>query len=302
MEKNILIIDDEKDQAEGLFKGLSSALPDYSFEWHSEAGNIKSAIENRFYTLAIVDIRMDKYDFDGIEIIKEIFKINPFAKVIIVSAYKDEYFGKLKDLVLTGNVVDVLDKEQFKSLIEKLSLIIKSYYDSVDNDPSEINKALMQNYADAKNEIDTYKKGIRFEHFISLLFQSFGYKEIIKRVKDQSLNEVDLIIRNETEDTFLNKFGKYILVECKNKPNTAVTKNDFILFSSKLKNTNGLAELGIIATSGYISWNTYIEAVRGSEGYRKILFISNPEIERLIKSSEKKEEFKKLIDEQVKDN
>ena len=302
MEKNIIIIDDVKDQAEGLYKGLSVALPGYSFEWHSDADEIKSAIENRFYTLAIVDIRMDEYEFDGIEIIKEIFKINPFAKVIIVSAFKDEYFGRLKELVLSGKILDILDKEQFKILVDKLRTIIQSYYAEIDSDPSEINKALMQNYADAKNEKDTYKKGVRFEHFISLLFQSFGYKEIIKRNKDRSLNEVDLIIRNETEDSFLNKFGKYILIECKNKPENAVSKNDFIVFMSKLKNTNGLAELGIIATTGYISRNTYIEAVRESGGERKILFISNPEIERLIRSSEKREEFKKLIDEQVKDN
>jgi DNA-binding NarL/FixJ family response regulator len=302
MEKNVLIIDDEKDQAEGLDKLLSAALPKFNFEAYSSEEDIKFAIEHRYYSLAIVDLRMDKYAMDGIQLIKEIFKINPFAKVIIVSAFKDEYFGKLKEVMLTGKVVDIFEKEQIKVLTAKLADSIQAYYEKLDKDPSEINNALQQYYAEAKNESDTYKKGERFEHFISLLFQSFGYREITKRVKDKSLNEIDLIIRNETADIFLNKFGKYILVECKNKPMDAVTKNDFIVFAEKLKNTNGLAELGIIATSGYISRNTYYEAIRTSGESRKILFISNPEIEQLIRATDKKEEFKRLIDSQVKDN
>ena len=73
-------------------------------------------------------------------------------------------------------------------------------------------------------------------------------------------------------------------------------------FLNKLRNTNGLAELGIIATSGYISWNTYYEAIRTSGEPNKVIFISNPEIEKLIQAGDKKNEFKRLIDSQVKDN
>ncbi len=302
MEKTILIIDDQADQAEGLYKLLSEELPHFNFLWSSAEKDILHSIEHKFYSLAIVDIRMDTYDFDGIKIINDIFTINPFAKVIVLSAFKDEYFGSLKDLMLTGKIVDIFEKEQFKTLVTKLKSAIENYYSKVDEDPSEINNALLEHYAETKNLIDTYKKGERFERFISLLFQSFGYKEITKRVKDKTLNEVDLIIRNETQDTFLNKFGKYILIECKNKPDEKISKNDFIVFLSKLRHTNGLAELGIIATSGYISWTTYYEAIRESAEARKIIFMSNPEIEQLIKASDKLEQFKKLIDSQVKDN
>jgi CheY-like chemotaxis protein len=302
MEKTVIILDDEKAQAEGLSIALGRSLPDCSFEAYFTEKEIDRAIEERFYTLAIVDIRMDKFAFNGIALVERIFELNPFSKVLIISAFKDEYFLKLKEILMTGKVIDVLEKEPLSEWTPKLSKIVSDYFIKLDNDPSEINKALLQYYADAKNESDTYKKGERFEHFVSLLFQSFGYKEIKKRVKDKSLNEVDLIIRNETDDLFLNKFGKYILIECKNKPQSKVSKNDFIVFSSKLKNTNGLAELGIIATSGYIAWTTYYEAVRASSEARKILFLSNPEFERLINADDKREEFKRIMDKQVKDN
>ena len=302
MRKNVIIIDDVKDQAEGLSKGLSKLMPNYTFEnYHSEQ-DILDAIENRFFSLAIIDIRMDGFAFDGIDLAKKIFEVNPFSHVIIVSAFKDEYFPRLKDLLMTGKVVDIQDKEGFDTWLPKLNKTIESYYENIEKDPSEINNALLQFYSEAKNEIDTYRKGEKFEHFMSLMFQSIGFNQVLKRVKDQSLNEVDLIIRNDIEDSFISKFGKYILVECKNMPITKVNKNDFIVFQNKLKNTNGLAELGIIATTGFITRNTYIEAIRESGESRKILFLSNPEIEKLIKADNKLSTFKNLIDNQVKDN
>ena len=245
---------------------------------------------------------MDDFSIDGIGLAEKIFEVNPFANVIIVSAFKDEYFLRLKDLLLTGKIVDIQDKEDFTIWLPKLKETIETYYKKIDKDPSEINNALLQYYSEAKNETNTYSKGEKFEHFMSLMFQSIGFNQVLKRVKDQSLNEVDLIIRNDIEDNFINKFGKYILVECKNKPVEKINKNDFIVFQSKLKNTNGLAELGILATTGYITKNTYVEAVRESGEARKILFLSNPEIEKLIKADNKLSTFKNLIDQQVKDN
>jgi CheY-like chemotaxis protein len=302
MRKNVIIIDDVKDQAEGLAKGLSKLMPNYTFESYHSEQDILDAIENRFFSLAIIDIRMDGFAFDGIDLAKKIFEVNPFSNVIIVSAFKDEYFPRLKDLLITGKVVDIQDKEGFETWLPKLNKTIENYYKNIEKDPSEINNALLQFYSEAKNEIDTYRKGEKFEHFMSLMFQSIGFNQVLKRVKDQSLNEVDLIIRNDIEDSFISKFGKYILVECKNMPITKVNKNDFIVFQNKLKNTNGLAELGIIATTGFITRNTYIEAIRESSESRKILFLSNPEIEKLIKADNKLITFKNLIDNQVKDN
>lgn len=302
MRNSVLIIDDVKEQADGLSKALSSKVPNCSFESVYEEKAILDAIENRFYNLAIVDLRMDAFSFDGIYLINKIFEVNPFAKVLIVSAFKGEYFKKLKDLLLTGKVLDVLDKESFDIWIPKLQDIIITYFLDLEEDSSEINNALLQFYSETKNEKDTYLKGEKFEHFLSLIFQSIGFKQVIKRVIDKSRNETDLIIRNDIADSFLHKFGKYILIECKNKPEERVSKNDFIVFRSKVNNSNGLAELGILATSGYIAKTTYIEAIRNSQDNIKIIFLSNVEIEKLIKAENKLSEFKAIIDNQVKDN
>jgi DNA-binding NarL/FixJ family response regulator len=302
MKRSVLIIDDEQSQAEGLTKALSKEVANTSFSFASTEEDIIYAIENNYFSVALVDLRMDKYSFDGIALIKKIFEINPFAKIVIVSAFTGEYFSQIKDLFTTGKIIDVVEKIEFTAFTQKLKTIIEKYHSGIFENPSEINAALLEYYSQAKNEKDAFKKGEQFEHFVSLIFQSIGFNNVNKRVIDKSLNEVDLIIRNDIDDNFLSKFGKYILVECKNKPLDKVDKNTFIVFNSKLKNTNGLSELGVIATTGYITRNTYLEAIRESGEIRKVIFLSNPEFEKLILSKNKLDEFKRILDNQVKDN
>ena len=302
MNKNILIIDDEKIQVAGLKRILSKKIGDSNIFGASDETEILQIIESKFYNLAIVDLRMDEYQYDGTDIIEKIIQYNPFCKIIIVSAYISEFIPKINNLLKTGQIIAVSEKKAIETWSDELAKIINDYFDHISETPSELNSVLMNYYSDAKNTTDTYIKGKKFEYFVIALLGFIGYKEIRTRVIDKSRNEVDLIVRNEIDDTFLNKFGKYILVECKNYPETGVGKNEFIQFFSKLENTNGLAQLGILFTAGHIAKTTYSEAMRTSTKSHKIIFISNPEIYRLINAENIKGELKKIIDEQVKDN
>ncbi|MGL4853185.1 MAG: response regulator [Phocaeicola sp.] len=302
MKRSVLIIDDEKDQAIALHKSLKASLLDTEFSHASAEEEILEAVDNRYYSIAIVDLRMDKYEINGIGIIKRIFEVNPFAHIIIVSAFTGEYLLQLKDILTTGKVIDVIEKDVFSLFSDKIKNTVEEYHDKLFDDPSAVNDALLGYYSQAKNEEDTYRKGEQFEQFISLLFQSIGYSNISKRVIDRSRNEVDLIIRNEISDGFLNKFGKYILVECKNIPASKVDKNMFIIFNNKLKNTNMMAELGILATTGGITSTTYLEAIRTSGSTKKVIILSNTELLKLINSIDRLETFKTIMDAQVKDN
>ena len=135
-----------------------------------------------------------------------------------------------------------------------------------------------------------------------MLFNNIGFNNINKRIIDESRNEVDLIVRNDINDKFLEKFGKYFLIECKNIPASAVDKNMFIVFSHKLEHTANMSECGVIATTGNFTKTSYIEAVRESGKHKKIIFLSNIDFEEIITSDDRLEAFKKLIDKQVKDN
>ncbi len=183
-----------------------------------------------------------------------------------------------------------------------LKKIVMHYYDVLDENPQQISSALVNLYSEVKDEENTFLKGQRFENFVALLFQNIGFSEVLKRVKDKSMNEVDLIVRNDIDDKFLSKFGKYILIECKNKPTEKVGKNDFIVFQNKLSATNGLAELGFLFTTSSFARTAYIEALRESKGQVKVIFVDNPLIMLLLKSSNPRETLKRIIDDQVKDN
>lgn len=302
MIKSILIIDDERIQAESLSKSISKEKEYINSYVACEEKEILSSIESIFFDVAIVDLRMDNFSIDGFSIIEKIIKINPFSKIIIVSAYTQEYINQLKDILLTGKIIGIIEKKEYKQFLSEIIVSLSKFEETHYNDPSETAKALTSFYANAKNETNTYQKGIVFEQFVAILFSNMGFANINKRVLDKSRNEVDLVLRNEINDNFFSKFAPYILVECKNKPNDPVGKNDFIQFFSKLKNTNGLANLGFLITTGYIAKTTYVEAVRTSTESCKIIFLSNPEIERLINSTTPILELKKIIDDQVKDN
>jgi CheY-like chemotaxis protein len=300
--RKILVIDDEKPQAIALAKTIESVIPMSNVLNASAKEEIINYVENKFYNLAVIDIRMDAYDFNGISLARRILEINPYAKILFVSKFIPEYLDELTPLLQNGNVLGFSDKKiDYDEWGEELKNVILPYYKQLDSNPQSISTALINMYSELKDEENTYLKGSRFEDFISLLFQSIGFSEIVKRTRDKSLNEVDLIVRNEIDDPFLTKFGKYILIECKNHLDT-IDKNDFILFKSKLTATNGLAELGFFITTSSFKRTAYLEALRSSEGHHKIVFIDNSLLMRLMKSEDPREELKRIIDYQVKDN
>lgn len=302
MTHSILIIDDEPLQANNLAKALKKEKKYIDYHVATREQQIKESISDIYFDIAIVDLRMDEFSIDGFSIIRKIIEINPFANIIIVSAFTQEYLKEIQDILLSGKIIGLIEKTEFSTFVHEIVLAISKYEEHITKDPSETSKAFLNLYANAKNITDPHQKGVFFENFVSLFFSNMGFLHINKRIKDLSLNEVDLIIRNDIKDPFFSKFKPYILVECKNKPSDGVSKNDFIQFYSKLKNTNGLADLGFLITSGYIARTTYIEAVRNSQENIKIIFISNPEIEQLINSDYPLNELKKIIDNQVKDN
>lgn len=299
--KQILIIEDEAVQADALKKKLGEAFPDAEIVAFSKEAEIEKAISERFYNLVLLDIRMDGFNKNGIAFAKQILELNPFAKIIFVSRFLKEYMDYLNDFLKSGRVLAFSDKKEYDKWVDELKPMIQSYYEETEY-KNEVNKALLASYAAAKNENDTYKKGVMFEEFVTILFRNIGFTKILKRVKDKSLNEVDLIVRNDINDEFLSAFGQYILVECKNKPEENISKNDYILFKSKLENTGGLSNIGFLFTTSKMAKTAYIEAVRESHGTRKIFFVDDQCIYDLLNADDMKEKLKEIIDTQVKDN
>ena len=297
MNRSVLIIDDEELQARNLSEALKAELPncDFFYEWKEE--EIEKTIINNYFSVALVDLRMDRYQIDGFKIIDLITDVNPYSKIIAVSAYTDEYMKKLTDYMSEGKLLAVSDKESYDIWIPKLKDIIVGYFNKGIN-PITV-QVLEDSFAEAKNEKDAFKKGKMFEGFIVNLFRQMGFIHVESRKRDAASNELDLIIRNDIDDLFFSKFKRYFFVECKNKPESGIDKNDFIVFNNKVQSSYGNSDLGIMNTTGRIKKTVLQEALKESKFNYKIVFLSSPEILRLIHTPRMLDEFKEIIDEQV---
>lgn len=297
MKQSILIIDDEEVQARNLAEALSNELPDFDVVYASKEEDIQTTIVSRYFSIALIDLRMDNYMFDGCEIIEWISEINPYAKVIAVSAYTEEYILKLSSYMSEGKLLAISEKESYNTWIPKLKSIILGYEKR--STDSIVVKVLEESYANAKNESDTFLKGKMFEDFVVNLFRQMGFIHVETRKKDSALNEVDLIIRNDINDPFFSKFGRYIFVECKNKPEYGFDKNDFIVFNNKVLSSSGNCDLGVVFTTGKIKSTVYKEALKETKFDSKIVFLGSSEIMQLIHTPRMIDAFKEIIDFQV---
>lgn len=300
MSTSVLIIDDEKVQAQGLENRLNQTLSHASIRAVYEEKDIIAQIENWYFNIAIVDLRMDNFEIDGIFIIRKILTINPFAKIIVVSGYLNDYDEQL-EFLKTGRIIASIEKGDINAFTEKIIRAIKSVEADEEANPHLNQKTLESLYAEAKNEPKAYEKGEKFERFVSFMFGQMGFQHIQKRVIDVSRGEIDLVVRNEIDDLFFRKFKPYFFVECKNI-SEKVNRNQFTDFEKKVKYSNGMCNLGFLFTSNVFTEDVRKETLRTSGDDHKIIFIGQPEIAQLIRSNNMLQSLKSIIDTQVKDN
>lgn len=304
MSKHILIIDDEREQAESLAKLLEKEMgAGFSFEPLWEEAEIENAVNDRAFSVAVLDIRMDGMPFDGMKLFDKIIEQNSMARVVFVSAYLAEFNTQLNEAMATGNVLAVQPKAEksFDVFAREIAHSLRRFFTRQSDGQSENSKVLMAAYERAKNTVNSQEKGALFEEFLVSLFSQIGFGFIQKRVKDVT-SEVDLVLRNDLNDAFISKFGKYVFVEAKNRPSEPVNKNDLVAFRDKLNSSNHLAQLGILAVAHNVASTVRLQMLRDSREDGKILLLTNNELMRLIQADDKLYEFKKLIDEQIKDS
>lgn len=297
MNKSILIIDDQESQAKELSSALQTVLGDCSICHAYEEKDILTKVITRYYSVAIVDLRMERYNIDGFDVMDQIMIVNPYAKIIVVSAYLNKYMTRLSEYISKGAVLAISEKKELGVWIPELTQIINGYFNK------DINAFAIQIledlFAKAKNEQDASRKGRMFEEFVVGLFRQMGFVHIDTRVRDKACNEIDLIVRNDLNDPFFSKFGRYIFVECKNRPELGFSKNDFIVFNKKVSSSNGDSNFGVVFTTGHIKRTVFLEVLRESEKGIKILYLGSGEIAKLIHTPNMLDEFKEIIDQQV---
>ena len=168
---SVLIIDDEQTQVANLQRAILQDFPEGVSVFSAfEESDILQKIEYCYYDLAIVDLRMSDYSINGFQIIEKIKDINPYAKIIIVSAYGEEYQSELNKVLLLGNILGFVNKSTFSIFRNNIKDLINIRIEEINSCKDVSINALRDYYSSLKNETDPRKKGMAFEYFISMLF------------------------------------------------------------------------------------------------------------------------------------
>jgi CheY-like chemotaxis protein len=188
----------------------------------------------------------------GVELVEEVRTRAPGAKPIIVTAYATEQsVQRAFDL----GVYDFLEKSgAFEHLLRaKVRNAIETVRErNLGNlRGNEAEQRIAATWSALAQEQDANRKGLLLEDLLVLLFRSIeGFQGVSTRRKSED-EEIELVIRNESPDSFWARESPYILVECKNW-SRPVDPAACDRFQGKLERRFGRARLGFfVAAAGF---------------------------------------------------
>jgi CheY-like chemotaxis protein len=111
--------------------------------------------------------------------------------------------------------------------------------------------------------------------------------------RQNDIEEIDILIRNESSDPLWLKEGQYILVECKNwsKP---VGASELTVFRDKMKNRNARCNLGLFVAPGGFTGPFKDNLLAGRHDSSFVLLLGHETLEGLITSGDRNAYLKKL--------
>lgn len=135
-----------------------------------------------------------------------------------------------------------------------------------------------------KTASDTDEKGKYLEELVARFFSEIKGLQIIERKRTKT-EEIDVVIVNNSEESFWKAESNLILVECKNWTKTPAGKNEYVAFREKLENRRGRAKLGFFISGKGFAKTFGLEDLRNSKAD---LLIIPVELKQLIDIIEKK--------------
>lgn len=115
----IILIDDDRIILNGCARMISEVLPDATVSTFTKSSEASSFAKSNKISLALVDIELGANNKGGLDLCRELIKINPDTNVIFLTAYPD-YALKAWDTGACGFLLKPLDKEDLKKALKNL--------------------------------------------------------------------------------------------------------------------------------------------------------------------------------------
>jgi CheY-like chemotaxis protein len=239
---------------------------------------------------------------DGLDLFSEIQVRAPFAKIIVVTGFAERH--PIKEAFAAG-AYDFMAKQgpQFQALLQAkvrnaLDLVRERRLAALGQ--AEFEAVLEETYADVWTEKNPHRKGALLEQLMVLLFKTIpGFGGISARRRND-IEEIDLVIPNESRDPVWQKEGSYLLGECKNWSHP-VGRPEFDAFRSKLQRKFGRCRLGFFVAPGGFS-EPFLQAHREyshSPDHIVIVPIGPEGLARLVQASDRNTELRRLHEQAV---
>lgn len=294
----ILIVDDDPLFREAYEDVLGKE--GYEVEAVTDGEAAVGALEaGRDFDVVLLDMRLRGAEGpnNGLDFLSEIQQRAPFAKIIVVTGFAERQ--PIKEAFAAG-AYDFMAKQgpQFQALLQAkvrnaLELTRERRLAALGD--AEVEAEIKDVYARVRTEKDSHRKGALLEELMVLLFKSVrGFGGVSTR-RRSDLEEIDLVIPNESPDPVWQKEGSYLLGECKNW-SSRVGRAEFDAFRSKLKRRFGRCRLGFfVATGGFTEpFLDVQESYRTDSDGIVVVPIGPEDLARLVEASDRNAELRKL--------
>jgi ActR/RegA family two-component response regulator len=293
--ETVLIIDDDPTFLTEYRKLLGRE--GYRTDTATNRDDALAKLEGSAFSVVILDqkLQKDPGPDSGLDLIVDIRQRVPSAKIIIATAYPESdaiaraYEAGVHDYLEKNDIFDTLLRVKVRHIF---ALAREQRLSMLDVEGREA--ALRTRWQEALTETDRNRKGKLLEDVMVLLFRSVpGWHTEANVTND--IEEIDVVIRNESSDPTWSKETPFLIAECKHwsKP---VGVTELRSFLWKLHHHYGRCHLGFFVSTQRFT-GAFNETLHGERaGTALVIAIDGSNLQRLIQSpsADRNKMFKEL--------
>jgi Holliday junction resolvase-like predicted endonuclease len=164
---------------------------------------------------------------------------------------------------------------------------------------AKLDTRIAANYQEALRDGDARQKGKALEELLAAVFASIPGFIVSESNYHTATEEIDLVLRNASDDPFWRRWGSLILVEAKNWQSQRVGKNEYAQFYRKLENRGGHCTLGFLICTERFAETFHLERLRDSKFPLRVAPIDGEDLRRLAEAEDRAVVLREMVERAV---
>ena len=251
----VLIVDDERSFID-TYRDLLGEQG-YLVDAATDAAAARAKLTEGHYSVVVLDQKLEGSigPDSGLDLLTEFSVLAPGAKVIVATAYASR---EAIDRAFAAGAYDYLEKNP-KTFETQLRIKVRNAFEmyrerelsQLSRNPADLQRRLTDLWDLTRGEENPQRKGRLLEDLVALLFRSIPGFHVVKERQSNRLQEIDVVVANESNDPLWSKEGSIILVECKNQKDRSGSP-ELLVFEGKMKRYRARCTVGFfVALAGF---------------------------------------------------